>query len=81
MGPSSHQAHPIPKNAIPVLALMLAFMAFTAWNQSYWWITLEEDHFGWLTPHSLSSPFTIAVQSSRPSEMNAAPQECRFEIP
>jgi exosortase len=25
-------------------------MVFTSWNQSIWWITLEEDHFGWLTP-------------------------------
>jgi len=53
------------------MALMLAFMAFAAWNQSYWWITLEEDHFGWLTP-----AFALFVLYDRRAKLLAAWNEC-----
>jgi len=43
------------KAAIPapfLCGLLLAggFMAFTAWDQSYWWRIREDYSFGWLVP-------------------------------
>jgi exosortase len=32
------------------LLLSAAFMAFTAWDQSYWWRAKEDYYFGWLVP-------------------------------
>lgn len=43
-------ARPIPPAFLGALAVAGGFMAFTAWDQSYWWRTKQDYGFGWLVP-------------------------------
>jgi exosortase/archaeosortase family protein len=61
----------MPPDIVPILALALALMVFASWNQSYWWITLEEDHFGWLTP-----AFALFIIYDRRVAITAAWRAC-----
>ncbi len=40
----------LPPHFIGGLVLAAGFMVFTAWDQSYWWLTKEDYGFGWLVP-------------------------------
>ena len=44
------QTAPIPAPFMWGLFLAAGFMAFTAWDQSYWWRMKEDYSFGWLVP-------------------------------
>ena len=55
-----------------MVSLSLAFMAFASWNQSYWWLTVEEDHFGWLTP-----AFVLFICYERRASLLGAWEDCR----
>ena len=50
----SSQDHPptvsIPSSFLGGLVLAAGLMAFTAWDQSYWWRMKEDYSFGWLVP-------------------------------
>jgi exosortase len=63
----------LPKDAIPVSVLIAALMVFASWNQSYWWRTLDDDHFGWLTP-----VFAVFIIYDRRAEILSAWNNCRF---
>jgi len=56
------------------LAILLgaAFMAFTAWDHSHWWINREDYGFGWLVPI-----FVIYVVHDRWARITAAAADCR----
>jgi exosortase len=47
-------------------------MVFASWNQSYWWRTLEDDNFGWLTP-----VFAVFIIYDRRAEIFSAWTNCR----
>lgn len=68
----SERTNCIPHDAIPVSVLIAALMVFASWNQSYWWRTLEDDHFGWLTP-----VFAVFIIYDRRTEIFSAWNNCR----
>ena len=51
MAPAKNPSFPpLPAPFLGGLLLTAGFMAFTAWDQSYWWRTKEDYGFGWLVP-------------------------------
>jgi exosortase len=50
MSAKNHPAAPLPTPFLGALIVAAAFMAFTAWDQTYWWRTKEDYGFGWLVP-------------------------------
>lgn len=73
----SHWQRAVEVLTLPfLLALILGggFMAFTAWDHSYWWANREDYGFGWLVP-----VFVAYVVHDRWGRVTAAVEGCRAE--
>ena len=63
---------PLERAVAVALGTTGALLAFVAWDQSFWWRSIDDYRFGWLAP-----AFAVYAVSRRWREVRAAASACR----